>query len=152
VGQNPLQVSYDHPGSSDNWLEQFSGLPSHRVAPSAPFSEDLRRLTGILRLVDAFNTQPHLVGHVRHALFQGCRIPLLGFLLCPVRPVLEPNLQFPLQQVSLPRVVTALGLLDPVARLHHILDDVGMIVLHPSVSEVIPDAPHVGDAKVDGTG
>ena len=149
MGQDPLQVTLDHPGSSGHRLEQFSGLSPHRVHPSTPVSEQLPGLLGILPLVDALKHQPHLVSHARHTSFQGHRLPLLGFLFRPVHPVLEPHPTRPLQPVPLPGVCPALRLPNLVARLHHILDDVELIVHHPSVPEVVADALGVGGAHVD---
>jgi hypothetical protein len=124
MGQDPLQVPLDHSGSSGHRLEQLSGLSPHRVHRSAPVSEQLPGLLGILPLVDNLKHQPHLVSHTRHTPFQGQRIPLLGFLFRPVHPVLEPHPTRPLQPVPLPGVGPALRLPNLVARLHPILDEV----------------------------
>jgi hypothetical protein len=130
-------VTLHHPGSSGHQLERFSGLAPHRVHPGAPISEQLPGFLGILPLIDALEHQPHLVGHARYAPFQGHQLALLGFLLSPVHPVLEPHPLSPLQPVPLPGVGPALGLPDLVARLHPILDDVEFVVHHPSVPEVV---------------
>ncbi len=71
MGQDPLQVTFDHPGSSGHRLEQFSGLSSHRVHPGAPVSEQLPGLLGILPFLETLKHQPHLVSHARHTPFRG---------------------------------------------------------------------------------
>ncbi len=119
-------------------------------APNARVSEQLPGLHRILPLVDALKHQPHLVGHARHAPFQGHRLPLFGFLLRPVHSVLEPHPARPLQPVPLPGVGPALGLPYLVACLHHILDDVELVVHHLSVPKVVADALGIGGAHVDG--
>ncbi len=137
VGQDSLQVAFDHPNSSGHRLKQFSGFAPHRVHLGAPVSEQLSGLLGILPFIDALKHQPHLVGHACHTPFRGNRLPLLGFRLSPVRPLLEPYPPSPLQPVPLPGVGLALGLPDLVACLHHILGDVEFVVHYLSVPEVV---------------
>ena len=143
-------MTLDHSGSSGHRLEQFSGLAPHRVHPGAPVSEQLPGLLGILTLVDALKHQPHLVSHACHTPFQGHRLPLLGFLFRSVHPVLEPHPTRPFQPVPLPGVGPALRLPNLVARLHHILDNVELVVDHPGIPEVVDNALGVGGTHVDG--
>ncbi len=150
MGQDSVQVPFDHPGCSGHRLELFSGLAPHRVHPVAPVSEQLSGLLGILPFIDALKHQPHLVGHACHAPFQGHRLPLLGFLLSPVHLVLEPHPPSPLQPDPLPSVGPARGLPDLVAHLQQILDDVEFVVHYLSVPEVVADALGVGATHVDG--
>ena len=137
MGQDSLQVPFDHLGSSVNWLERFSGFPSHRVHPSAPVSEQLRCLAGILPLVDTLKLQPQLVRHSRHTPFKSYRLPFLGFFLRPVDPVLEPHPTGLLQPISLPGFGPVIGHPDLVARLHDIVDDKEPSAHHSSVPEVV---------------
>ena len=150
MSRDSLQVPLYHPGSSVHWLEQFFGLPPHRVHPIALFSEQLPSLPNILPLVDALKHQPHLVGHARHAPFQGHRNPLLRLLIRPVHPVLAPHPARPFKPAPFPGVGPARGFPYLVARLHHILDDVELCVHHLSVFEVVADALGVGGTHVGG--
>ncbi len=143
-------MTINHPGSSGHRLDQFSGLAPHRVHPGAPVSEQLPGLLGILPLIDALKHQPHLVGRARHTPFQGHRLPLLGFLLSPVHPVLEPHPPITLQPVPLPNIGPAFVFPNLVAPLHHILDDVELVVHHPSVPAVVAHSLGVGGAHFDG--
>lgn len=130
----------NHPANLGHLFEQFFGLPSHRLPPSVPVSEQHIGLFGIHSLVVAFRHQPHLVGDARHAPFQGRQ----------VRPVLDPHPARPLQPVPLTGTGSAPSLPHLVSRLHNILTEMELVIHHPSVSEIIPDALQLGDAHVDG--
>ncbi len=150
VGQDALQMPFDHLGDSRHRFEHLPGLVTHRPHPRAPVAEQLPGLRHILPFIDALKHQPHRVGHARHTPFQGHRLPLLGFHLSPVHPILGPHPLSPLQPVPLAGVGPALGLPNLVACLHHILDDVEFIVHYLSVPEVVADAIGVGGTNVDG--
>ena len=150
MGQDSLHVPFDHPGRSRHGLEQLPGLLPHRLHPSAPVPEHFFGDLGVLPLIDALKHQPHLVGHACHTPFQSHRLPLLGFLLRPVHPVLQPHPTRPFQQIPLPGVTPTLDLPDSVACLHNILDDMELIVHHLRVPEVVAHPLDVGRAHVYG--
>ena len=74
----------------------------------------------------------------------GHRLPLLGFLIRPVHPVLQPHPTRPNQPGPLPGVCPALGFPHQVESFHHILNDLELVVHHRNVPEVV--AHPVGDA------
>ena len=150
MGQDSLHVSFDHPGRSRHGLEQLPGLLPNRLHPSAPVPEHFLGDLDVLPLINALKHQPDLLGHTRHAPFQGHRLPLVGLLLRPVRSVLEPHPPRPPQKLPLTGIGPTLRLLDLVARLQHILDDVELVVHHPSVPEVVANGLGVGGVHVDG--
>jgi hypothetical protein len=119
--------------------------------PRAPVAvaEQLPGLLHIPPFIDELKHQPHLVGHARHTPFPGHRLPLVGLLFRPVHSVLEPHPPCPFQLIALSGINPALRLLNLVARLHKILDDVKLIVHHPSVPEVGAHSLVVGGAHID---
>jgi hypothetical protein len=147
--QDPLQVNLHHFSNSGRRLEQFSGLSPHRVHPSTPVSQQLLGLPGILTLVDVLKHQPHLVSHAHNTLFKGHQLPLLGFFFPPVHPFLEPHPPRPLQPILLAGLCQTLPIPNLVACLHHILDDVELIVHDLSFPEFAADAYGLGGAHVD---
>jgi hypothetical protein len=114
-------MHFDHPGSLGHRLEQFSCLFPNLPHPRAPVAEQFSGDPDVPTFVDALKHQPHLLGHARHTSFLANRLPFLGFLLCPVDPVLEDLPTRPLQPVPLPDVSPALRLPNLVACLHHTL-------------------------------
>ncbi len=143
-------VTFDHPGGTGHRLEQLPGLLPHHLDPRAPVPEQLLGISHVLPLVYTLKHQPHLVGHARHTPFRSHRLPLLGFLLRPVHPVLQPHPTRPFQLLALSGVTPALDLPNLVARLHHILDDMELVVHHLRISEVVTHPLDVGCAHVDG--
>jgi len=121
-----LEVTLDRPSTSGHRPEQFFGLAPHRLHPTAPVSELLPGLLGILSLVNALKHQLHLVGDARYAPFLSHRIPLLGFLFRRDHPVLKPHPTCQLKRVPLSGVSPTLRFPKLVARPNHILDDVDL--------------------------
>jgi hypothetical protein len=150
MSQNTLQVPFDHPGRSCHRLEQLPGLFFHRLDPSTPVPQKLSGLSHGLPLVNTLKHKPHLVSYARHTPFQRHRISLLGFLLRPVHPDLEPHPPRSFQGVPFPSVTPALGLPDLVTRLHHDLNGVELVAHHLRVAEVVAHALNLGSAHVDG--
>ena len=56
----------------------------------------------------------------------------------------------PLQPIPLPSVSTHLRLPNLIRSLHHILDDVELVINHSSVPEVVDNAPYVGGTHLGG--
>ncbi len=150
MGQNTLRVAFDHPSGTGHWLERLPGLLPHRLATRAPVPEQLLSFSHILPLVDTLKHLPHLVGHAPDTPFQSHRLPLLGFLLRPVHPVLHPHPPRLFQQIPLPGVTPVLDLPDLVARHHAILGDMELDVHHLRLSDVGTHALDVGRANIYG--
>jgi len=69
VGQDALQMPFDHPRDSCHRFEQLPGLPTHRMHPGASVPEPSPGFLHILLFIDALKHPPYLVGHSRHTPF-----------------------------------------------------------------------------------
>ena len=150
MGQDALQVPFDHPGRLCRRLKHFSGLSPHSMHLGAPVSEQLPGLLGVLPLLAASKYQPHLLGHARHPPFQGYRIPLLAFLFLPDYSVLSPHPTRPLHLVPLPPETRTLGLPDLIACLYQLLGRVELVLHRRSIPEVVVHPLDERGANIDG--
>jgi hypothetical protein len=130
-------MPFDLPRDSCHRFEQLTGLFPHRLHPRSPVHKQFSGFLHILSFMDALKPKPNLLGYARHTPFQGHRLPLQGFLFRPFDPVFEPPPPFSLQIIPLPGVGSALRLPDLVTSVHHILDDLELVVHHPGVPGVV---------------
>ena len=95
-----------------------------------------------------FNHEPCPISIALYALFQGHLFQPLGFPFRLVDQPHRPNWSCFLQPFALSSFGSALSLFYLATSLHHILNDVDLVVHNPSVSELVAHSLGIGRASV----